>query len=123
MSILKIKDDTGQWMDIPAIIGAKGDKGEDGLPGANGKDGVDGYTPVKGVDYYTEADKAEIVEAVILQIPILSTSYEAGEGIKIENKTISVVTTDKVEQNNTLPITSHGVYTVVGNINALLETI
>lgn len=31
----------------------------------NGDDGEDGKTPVKGVDYYTEADKAEIVAAVI----------------------------------------------------------
>lgn len=45
--------------------GAKGDKGDKGDTGANGKDGVNGYTPQKGIDYYTEADKAEIVTAVI----------------------------------------------------------
>ena len=28
--------------------------------GENGKDGVDGYTPIKGRDYWTDADKAEI---------------------------------------------------------------
>ena len=28
------------------------------------KDGEDGYTPFKGIDYFTEGDKAEIVEAV-----------------------------------------------------------
>jgi hypothetical protein len=28
-------------------------------------DGADGYTPVKGTDYFTEADKAEIVEDVV----------------------------------------------------------
>ena len=33
--------------------------------GREGSDGKDGYTPIKGVDYYTEADKAEIVAAVI----------------------------------------------------------
>lgn len=38
------------------IKGAKGDKGETGAAGANGT------TPVKGVDYFTEADKAEIAE-------------------------------------------------------------
>lgn len=31
----------------------------------NGKQGSDGKTPVRGVDYYTEADKAEIVAMVI----------------------------------------------------------
>lgn len=39
MAILRVKDDNGNVIDIPAI---KGD------------------TPVKGVDYWTEADKAEI---------------------------------------------------------------
>ena len=34
------------------------------LKGKDGKDGQDGYTPIKGVDYYNEADKAELVESV-----------------------------------------------------------
>lgn len=40
-----------------------------GEPGADGRDGADGYTPVRGTDYWTEADKAEIkayVDAAIL---------------------------------------------------------
>ena len=37
----------------------------------DGQDGVDGYTPVKGVDYYTEADKAEMVALVIAACPTL----------------------------------------------------
>ncbi len=40
--------------------GDKGDKGDTGAAGAAGKDGVDGHTPVRGVDYWTDADKAEI---------------------------------------------------------------
>lgn len=32
----------------------------EGGGGEPGKDGEDGYTPVKGVDYWTEEDKAEI---------------------------------------------------------------
>ena len=47
----------------------KGDKGEPGTNGTNGKDGDDGYTPVKGKDYFTEADKAEMVSAVISALP------------------------------------------------------
>ena len=35
-----------------------------------GKDGQDGKTPVKGTDYFTEADKAEIVSAVIAALPV-----------------------------------------------------
>lgn len=44
-SILKIKNEKGEWVGVPAI---KGDKGDDG------------YTPVRGTDYWTEEDKAEI---------------------------------------------------------------
>ena len=43
--------------------------GPQGEPGAPGKDGEDGKTPVKGVDYYTEADKTEMVNLVLAAIP------------------------------------------------------
>lgn len=39
--------------------GATGAAGKDGSDGAPGSDGQDGYTPVKGVDYYTDGEKAE----------------------------------------------------------------
>ena len=42
--------------------------GHDGIDGTAGKDGKDGKTPVKGVDYYTEAEKQEIVNSVIAAI-------------------------------------------------------
>lgn len=42
--------------------GAKGDKGDKGDPGADGK------TPVKGVDYYTEADKSEFSEYIASEL-------------------------------------------------------
>ena len=38
-------------------VGPAGANGEDGKDGA---DGQDGYTPVRGTDYWTDADKAEI---------------------------------------------------------------
>ena len=40
-------------------------QGEKGDTGATGATGADGYTPQKGVDYWTEADKAEIIASVI----------------------------------------------------------
>jgi ABC-type amino acid transport substrate-binding protein len=36
----------------------------------DGKDGEDGKTPVKGTDYFTEADKDGMVSAVISRLPI-----------------------------------------------------
>lgn len=37
--------------------------------GTQGAKGADGYTPVKGKDYYTDADKAEMVQAVLAALP------------------------------------------------------
>ena len=45
------------------IQGPKGDTGEQGPAGA------DGHTPVKGTDYFTDADKTELVNAVLAAIP------------------------------------------------------
>ena len=35
------------------------------LADLKGADGADGDTPVKGVDYWTETDKGEIIQAVV----------------------------------------------------------
>lgn len=39
------------------------------LKGADGGQGEPGYTPVKGVDYWTQADQAAIVDAVLAALP------------------------------------------------------
>ena len=44
--------------------GDKGDQGETGPRGPEGPAGADGYTPIKGTDYFTEADKTELVADV-----------------------------------------------------------
>ena len=56
--------------------GQKGDKGDTGPQGPAGKDGADGepglpgYTPQRGVDYWTDDDKAEIVAATVAALPV-----------------------------------------------------
>ena len=84
-----IKGDTGSKGDPgqKGEQGIPGPKGEDGAPGAaftydmftteqlaalkgpKGEKGDPGTTPVKGVDYYTEADKQEMVQLVLAAIP------------------------------------------------------
>ena len=49
--------------------GIQGPKGEQGEPGPKGDPGTNGTTPVKGVDYYTESDKQEMVQLVLAAIP------------------------------------------------------
>lgn len=56
--------------------GKDGKDGQDGQDGQPGKDGVDGKTPVKGVDYWTDVDKQEIVDDVLEQIDIPDVSVE-----------------------------------------------
>lgn len=46
--------------------GAKGDKGD---PGPQGEQGPAGYTPVRGTDYWTAADQAQIVQDVLAALP------------------------------------------------------
>ena len=50
-------------------------------------------------------------------------TYTAGDNIEIKDGKISVLTTNDAVENNTRPITSAGVHTIVGNIDVLLETI
>lgn len=49
--------------------GPQGEKGEPGDAGKDGANGANGYTPVKGTDYYTEADKQEIINLVLEALP------------------------------------------------------
>ena len=47
------------------------------LKGEKGDKGDNGYTPQKGVDYYTDADKAEMVSAVLAALPVYEGEVES----------------------------------------------
>ena len=49
--------------------GDTGPQGPQGEQGPKGETGPAGYTPVKGTDYFTDADKAELVDAVMAALP------------------------------------------------------
>ena len=49
--------------------GATGAPGKDGAKGEPGTPGAAGHTPVKGTDYWTAADKQEIVNNVLAALP------------------------------------------------------
>ena len=49
--------------------GATGPQGPKGDTGATGPQGLAGYTPQKGVDYWTETDKQEIINDVLNSLP------------------------------------------------------
>lgn len=58
--------------------------------GPQGKTGKEGYTPVKGVDYYTEAEKQEIIQGITAdvegKIEPLEQERQSKEQERIENE-------------------------------------
>lgn len=77
--------DTGATISIQDATGtttATITNGQDGAPGA------DGYTPIKGTDYWTESDKAEIVQEAASSIPIATT--EVAGKVKPDGTTVTI---------------------------------
>lgn len=63
----------------PGATGPQGPQGERGPQGATGAQGPRGYTPVRGVDYWTAADKQEIINQVGSGNVNLSNYYTKAE--------------------------------------------
>lgn len=57
----------GGTITVEEYTSVKGDTGPAGKDGTNGTNGKDGYTPVKGTDYYTEAEKQELLDELAAQ--------------------------------------------------------
>lgn len=89
--VLSIRDEHGNWIEVPAIQGErgpqgepgpKGDKGDPGETGAQGpqgekgEPGTNGTTPVKGVDYWTAADQTSIIN----QLKTATFSFDSSTG-------------------------------------------
>ena len=68
----------------------------------------------------TKGDYVKGKEEFIQQF---SADFTTDETLILQDGVLSVNTTNEVEQDNTLPITSAGVHATVGNIEALLKTI
>lgn len=67
---------------------------------------------------------ATAVEKYMDENPIdTGVQFETDATLTLKDGVLSVNTTDQMEQDNTLPITSAGVYATVGNIEVLLKTI
>ena len=68
-------------------------------------------------------DMGAAVEEYLKKHPVEGMKFETDETLTLEDGILSVNTADKVEQDNTLPITSAAVHVTVGNIETLLGTI
>lgn len=96
------------------------------------------YTEVEILNYQTlekrisaveengvsEEQIASAVEKYLEENPVdVGVQFETDSTLILENGVLSVNTTNQMEQDNTQPITSAGVFATVGNIEALLKTI
>lgn len=50
--------------------GPEGPQGKQGDTGPQGEPGVPGYTPQRGTDYWTDADKEEIINDILTTLPL-----------------------------------------------------
>lgn len=116
MSVLYIKDRDGKLVPVRTIQGEPG-IGIKSIERTTGN-GSPGTTDIYTITFTDGTDTKFTVYngADCADLDIDST-------LKLENGVLSVNTTDQMEQDNTLPITSAGVFAVVGNIEALLKTI
>lgn len=108
MSIIYVRDESGKFVEIPALQGSpgpagptgatgpRGPEGPRGIMGVPGRPGNNGKTPEKGVDYWTEGDKEEIVNDVLTAIDKLT-----GVGVVVSGNAITL-TGDLANGNYTL---------------------
>lgn len=120
MSVLKIKNENNEWIEITTIQGPAGPQGEIGPAGE------DGYTPIKGTDYFTTADKNEIVELVKADLTIPSAdevSYDGAiTGVQNVQSAIDYIhgyAIDEIYVNNMLDTAGYQTET---QVNALIST-
>lgn len=73
----------------------------------------------------SEAQIKAAVDAYLEENPVDSgVDFTPGNALELtDDGVLNVKTTDSAEPDNTLPITSAGVNTIVGNIGAILDTI
>lgn len=111
----------GQLYDLAALLGAGA---EDSV--SDKRYDISGYAPRSGL--IVGAD-GRVYDLVTLLAGWGGGSgggqtIKPGDGLALSpDGTLSVLTTDDAAQDNTLPITSAGVYTQLGNIAVLLDTI
>ena len=69
---------THSWNGTTLTVTSASGTSSANLKGDKGEDGTDGYTPVKGTDYFTAAEKAEMVSEAAAAIPISNYVPKSG---------------------------------------------
>lgn len=104
------------------------------LKGADGKNGTNGYTPKKGIDYFTEIEKAEFADEVISEAFPKVSKEDDGKILQVDDGVwtkkhlppcdteLSQMSVNAV-QNKAIATKFAEVETTIGNIDVLLGTI
>lgn len=82
-----------------------------------------GVSAVPDAEVSPEDIEKAVSEYLEKNPPSGGKQFETDNTLILKGGVLSVNTTDQMEQDNTLPMTSAGVYATVGNIEALLKTI
>jgi hypothetical protein len=114
-------------MQVDSFRGPEGKTGRTGDQGPAGPKGDKGFTPKIKLERVNDGIVVTATNEDGEQSEKLydggGVNFETDKTLKLEGGFLSVNTADKMEEDNTLPITSAAVFTEVGNINALLATI
>lgn len=87
------------------------------IPAIAGEKGEDGYTPVKGADYFTEADKQEFIEEIKDKLSASDISYDGSDlNEDITNVDVALTYSLTKEQTISNPDTTISLSTKITNI-------
>lgn len=103
---------------LEALRGPEGQPGQSGPPGEKGESGVyyGAEVPGDGFDVWIDPSGSGDPNTGGVQ-------FTTDETLTLKDGVLSVNTAQEPDPDNTLPITSAAVYTTVGNIEVLLQTI
>ncbi len=88
--IVKGIDDVGDVWIEDAGFSVKGETGAQGPQGEKGENGADGYTPVKGTDYFTEAEQTALKNEIITSVNTETWTFTLEDGTPVEKKVVLV---------------------------------
>ena len=128
LGTMKIRDPvTGELRPVPVIMGHDGGYYTPRMEAGKiywtpSEEGMPEIPPMDGA---SEAQILAVLKKYLEDNPIEGggVAFETGNALEMVDGVLHVVTTDEAEEDNTLPITSSGVHTIVGNISAILDTI